>query len=92
MLDKHGVPATKVNATSDVIANEHVLAREQVVNVPSKQHGELPQPGVVPRLSKTPGAVKHRAPTLGEHNQEIYGGLLGISDAELEQLALDGVI
>ena len=92
LLDKHGVPATKVNATSDVIANEHVLAREQVVNVPSKQHGELPQPGVVPRLSKTPGAVKHRAPTLGEHNQEIYGGLLGISDAELEQLASDGVI
>ena len=92
LLDKHGVPATKVNATSDIIDNEHVLAREQVVTVPSEQHGALPQPGVVPRLSRTPGAVKHRAPTLGEHNQEIYGGLLGISDAELKQLAADGVI
>ena len=92
LLDKHGVPATKVYATSDVMSDEHYAAREQIVDVPSKQHGDLPQPGVVPRLSRTPGAVKHRAPTLGEHNREIYGGTLGISDDELTQLSADGVI
>ena len=92
LLDKHGVPATKVYATSDVMSDEHYVAREQIVDVPSEQHGELPQPGIVPRLSKTPGGVKHRAPTLGEHNYEVYGGMLGVSDDELAQLAVDGVI
>ena len=74
------------------MSDEHYVAREQIVDVPSEQHGELPQPGIAPRLSLTPGGVKHRAPTLGEHNQEIYGGMLGVSDAELEALASDGVI
>ena len=91
-LDRCGVPATKVYATSDVLADEHYAAREQVVDVPSEQHGTLPQPGIVPRLSATPGGVKHRAPTLGEHNREIYGGMLGCSDAELDQLAAEGAI
>ena len=92
LLDTHGVPATKVYATSDVMADEHFQAREQIVDVPSEQHGALPQPGIVPRLSKTPGGVRHRAPTLGEHNHEIYGGMLGMSVDELKQLAADGVI
>ncbi len=92
LLDQHGVPATKVYATSDIVEDEHYRAREQIVEVPSEQHGALPQPGIVPRLSKTPGGVKHRAPTLGEHNREVYGGMLGISDRELEQLSAEGVI
>ena len=92
LLDKHGVPATKVYATSDIVADEHYAARDQIVHVPSEQHGDLAQPGIVPRLSETPGQVKHRAPTLGEHNREIYGGMLGVSDEELQQLSTDGVI
>ncbi len=91
-LDQYGVPATKVYATSDVMTDEHFAAREQVVEVPSEQHGTLPQPGIAPRLSATPGRVKHRAPTLGEHNREVYGGMLGLSDAELDEFAADGVI
>lgn len=91
-LDRHGVPATKVYATSDVLADDHFAARQQIVQVPSVQHGDLPQPGITPRLSKTPGRVKHRAPTLGEHNREVYGGMLGVSDAKLQSLAADGVI
>ncbi len=91
-LDAHGVPATKVYATSDIMSDPHYAAREQVVDVPSEQHGTLPQPGISPRLSKTPGGVKRRAPTLGEHNHEVYGGLLGVSDDELAEFAADGVI
>ena len=91
-LDEHGVPATKVYATSDIMSDPHYAAREQVVDVPSEQHGTLPQPGIAPRLSRTPGGVKHRAPTLGEHNHEVYGEMLGVSDDELAELAADGVI
>ena len=44
------------------------------------------------KLSKTPGSVYAGAPTLGQHNREVLGGLLGLSDAEIEQLECDCVI
>jgi crotonobetainyl-CoA:carnitine CoA-transferase CaiB-like acyl-CoA transferase len=54
--------------------------------------GELAVPNLVPRLSETPGSVKWLGPALGEHNDEILGGLLGLSAAERERLQNDGVI
>jgi crotonobetainyl-CoA:carnitine CoA-transferase CaiB-like acyl-CoA transferase len=47
---------------------------------------------VVPKFSRTPGSIRHAGPRLGEHTREIYADWLDISDAELEQLAADGVI
>jgi crotonobetainyl-CoA:carnitine CoA-transferase CaiB-like acyl-CoA transferase len=91
-LDRHGVPASKVYQVSDIVADDHYAAREQVVSVPSEVYGSLLQPGVVPRLTATPGAIRGPAPALGEHNREIYGGLLGFSDRELEDLAARGII
>jgi len=91
-LDRHGVPASKVYQVSDIVADDHYAAREQVVSVPSEVYGSLLQPGVVPRLTATPGAIRGPAPALGEHNREIYGGLLGLSDRELEDLAARGII
>jgi formyl-CoA transferase len=50
-------------------------------------------PGVVPKLSETPGAVRWSAPwEQGSHNEEIYGGLLGLSAEELQTLRAEGVI
>ena len=92
VLAEYGVPGTKVYAASDIVADPHYAAREQIIDVPSEQHGTLAQPGIVPKLSLTPGRLRHRAPTLGEHNHEVYGGLLGLSDDELAKLATDGVI
>ncbi|MER3421761.1 MAG: formyl-CoA transferase, partial [Chloroflexota bacterium] len=54
--------------------------------------GEMVQPGVVPKLSRTPGTVRHGAPRLGEHNEEVYLGLLDLPRAEYERLCRDGVI
>ena len=92
VLNEFGVPASKVYATSDIIADPHYAAREQVLTVDSADFGPLLQPGVVPRLTDTPGRVYGRAPMLGEHNAEIYGGLLGVETAELERYAAEGII
>ena len=91
-LDAAGVPATKVYATSDIVADPHYAAREQVLRVEADGIGELLQPGIVPRLTETPGRVTHRAPRLGEHNREVYMGLLGLDAGEYETLRAEGVI
>ncbi|MEO9254434.1 MAG: CoA transferase [Tepidiformaceae bacterium] len=91
-LDEFGVPATKVYEISDVIADPHVHARDQVLTVDSFDHGPLLQPGIVPRLSETPGTVRSRAPKLGEHNEEVYLDLLQLPRAEFERLQSEGVI
>ncbi|MGI8926482.1 MAG: CaiB/BaiF CoA transferase family protein [Tepidiformaceae bacterium] len=92
ILDAHGVPASKVLATSDIIADPHYAARDQVLSVESLDHGPLLQPGVVPRLTGTPGAVPGRAPALGEHNDEVFLGLLALPPQEYEAHRSAGVI
>jgi formyl-CoA transferase len=49
-------------------------------------------PGVIPKFSRTPGRVAHAGPRLGEHNEAVYGGLLGLGATALAQLAREGVI
>jgi crotonobetainyl-CoA:carnitine CoA-transferase CaiB-like acyl-CoA transferase len=92
LLDKYGVPASPVYATSDIVADAHYAAREQVLHVESAQYGSLLQPGIVPRLTGTPGAVQSRAPALGEHNEEVFLGLLGLAPPEFDELQAKGVI
>jgi crotonobetainyl-CoA:carnitine CoA-transferase CaiB-like acyl-CoA transferase len=92
VLDDCGVPASKVLSTSDIVNDEHYAARRQVLAVGSHDHGELLQPGIVPRLTGTPGRVKSVAPKLGEHNEEVFCGLLGLPSLELERLVRMGVV
>ena len=90
-FDAHGVPAVKLYTTSDIAADPHYAAREQVLEVESADFGTLLQPGVVPRLTDTPGRVRRRAPLLGEHNGEIYGRL-GLDADALAELQESGAI
>lgn len=92
ILNEFGVPASKVYATSDIVEDPHYAARDQVLTVDSADFGPLLQPGIAPRLTDTPGRVYSRAPKLGEHNAEVYGGLLGLDAGELERYAAEGII
>ena len=56
-----------------------------------REIGGWKEVGVVPRFSETPGNVHHAGPTLGQHNDEVYGGL-GVSPAEIAQLKARKVI
>ncbi|MEA2641658.1 MAG: hypothetical protein QOF51_3052 [Chloroflexota bacterium] len=92
IFDPRGVPYALVFDMRDVFSNEQFLAREMLVRVLDKQLGDAVVQNVVPKFSKTPGAISHLGPKLGEHNDEVYGGLLGYSQERLQQLRDAGVI
>jgi len=87
ILDRFGVPATKVYLMEDIVGDPHFAARQQVIPVETSEYGQVLQPGVVPILTGTPGRITGRAPTLGEHNEEVFLGILGLSREEYAGLA-----
>lgn len=91
-LHAGGVPAGRIFRARDMLQDEHFAAREAIVRVAHPQFGEIAMHNVAPRLSSTPGAVRHVGPELGEHNEAIYRDLLGLSDDDLSSLRADGVI
>lgn len=80
------VPAGKVNSIADIFVDEHFQARGNLAQVPADELGELVVPGVVPRLSATPGRIKHLGPRLGDATAEVLQGLLGLQASELQRL------
>jgi crotonobetainyl-CoA:carnitine CoA-transferase CaiB-like acyl-CoA transferase len=86
------VLATAVNTPEDVMRDPHFRARGFFVEVPHPDAGRVTQPGAPFRMSATPWRIRRCAPRLGEHNEEIYGGRLGLSREELVVLREQGVI
>jgi succinyl-CoA---D-citramalate CoA-transferase len=92
LLDAAGVPAGLIYTAADIAKDPHYAAREMVLDVPEPGlDGEsIPMPGIVPKLSETPGRIDRGGPLLGEHNEEIWSKVLGRD--ELDALELAGVI
>ena len=80
------VPAGKVNSIADIFVDEQYLARGNLAHVPAEELGEVVVPGVVPRLSATPGRINHLGPTLGNATTDVLQGLLGLHADELRRL------
>lgn len=87
-----GVPVALAASIADVFDDPQVAARGSLVEVDDPVTGPLCQQGVTPRLSRTPGSVDRGAPRLGEHNEEVYCGLLGMPADELARLRRTGVV
>src|SRR5262249_54295184 len=86
ILEAAQVPFGPINTIADLSADDHVWARHNIVPVPDRELGAVYVPGVTPQLSRTPGTIYRPAPEVGEHNEEIYQGLLGLTDDELAHL------
>jgi len=91
-LHEGGVPAGRIFRAKDMFADPQFVARDAIVRLTHPELGEFAMHNVFPRLSETPGSVRHVGPTLGEHNEEIYQGMLGIDDATMSSLHSAGVI
>jgi formyl-CoA transferase len=74
---------------ADIFADPHFRARNMIVDVPDETLGALPQPGVVPKLSKTPGEIRSLGPTLGNGNDAVYRDRLGLGDEQGPWAVLD---
>lgn len=71
LLASHSVPAGQVYTAADVLQDEHYRARDMVLRATARAGFELPMTGIVPRFSRTPGAVSDVGPLLGEHTIEV---------------------
>jgi len=91
-LEDHGVPAGRIYRAADMLDDPHFTAREAIVAVAHREFENLRMQNVAPRLSDTPGAVRWAGPELGAHNTEIYADLLGLDEAEIDQLRRDEII
>ena len=91
-FEVHQVPYAPLMSMADIFAEPHYREREMIIDVPEATLGHIPQPGVVPKLSRTPGRVTHAGPSLGAHTEEILTGLLGMSAADIAALRQQGVV
>ncbi|WP_127480138.1 CaiB/BaiF CoA transferase family protein [Nocardioides pantholopis] len=92
LMNDGGVPAGRIYKAADMLEDPHFQAREAIVRVPDPHFGSLAMQNVVPKLSATPGSVRWSGPEMGQHNDEVYGELLGLSVERRAELAERGVI
>jgi crotonobetainyl-CoA:carnitine CoA-transferase CaiB-like acyl-CoA transferase len=91
-LREAGLVAGLVWTAEQLLENDHIWERENIIRHNHPDIGEILMPGIVPRLSETPGAVTRPAPGVGEHNEEVLSECLGLDHNEVEALLRAGVI
>lgn len=91
-LEAAEVPAGPIYSIADIARDPQYLAREMFEQVRLPDGKPLKIPAVVPKLSATPGETAWIGPALGQHNEEVYSGLLGMTAAEVADLRARGVI
>ena len=91
MLDAADVPGGRIYTVKDIAEDPHYRAREMIISVKTADGLTVETPGVVPKLSVTPGAVVRRAPTLGEDTDAVLADI-GVTVAQLALLRARGVV
>jgi crotonobetainyl-CoA:carnitine CoA-transferase CaiB-like acyl-CoA transferase len=92
LLREGEVPTTRVYTIADIYADPHFRARDMLQAVPHPVLGHTTQSGVVPRLSATPGGIRHTGPDLGADTGAVLAEDLGLSTERIAELAAAGAI
>jgi formyl-CoA transferase len=79
------VPAGRIYSAADIAADPHYAARAMIEEIIASDGEPLKVPGIVPKLSETPGAIRTQAPKLGEHTDEVLREI-GYSDVDISRL------
>jgi CoA:oxalate CoA-transferase len=86
------VPFAPVSTIGDLLRSDHLKQRGFFVEITHPVAGTLSYPGAPLKFSRTPWEIRRPAPTLGQHNEEIFGARLGLKAARIEELRRTGVI
>ena len=92
MCEENGVPAGNIYRAPEMLSDPHFAEREAIIEAPHPKHENFKMQNVAPKLSETPGQVSWVGPDLGEHNEEIYGELLGMDRQKRDDLRDRGII
>ena len=90
-LEQAEVPAGRIYNVADIVADPHYQAREMILDAQLPGGTHVKMPGIVPKLSETPGSVNWQGPALGQHTDSVLGDL-GMTAADIAQLKTDGVV
>ena len=86
------VPAGAINTVEDMFNDPQYAARENLLKVMEPLVGELTVPGIIPKMSGTPGKLRGLGPAFKSANDKVYRGLLGLTPGEMAALEEKGVI
>ncbi|MEO1169418.1 MAG: CoA transferase [Pseudomonadota bacterium] len=92
LCEEHGVPAGNIYRAPEMLHDPQFEAREALIEIDHPKHDNFVMQNVAPKLSETPGKVEWVGPELGEHNELVYGELLGMDSANRTDLEERGII
>jgi len=92
MCEEHGVPAGNIYRAPEMLEDPHFEARDAIIERDHPRHENFKMQNVAPKLSATPGHVETVGPDLGQHNELIYGELLGMDSKTMADLEDRGII
>ena len=91
-LDLAEVPATTIFTIADIFDDPHFKARDMLVRTPDEDLGHVTLAGVVPKLSRTPGAIRWSGHRLGQDTRQVLRELAKLTDGDIDALEADGVV
>ena len=92
VLEKAAVPATRIFTVADIFADPHYQARKSIIEAPDQHLGTVAMPTVVPRLSDTPGAVRHAGRDRGQDSRAVLREVLNMNDERIDALTREGIV
>jgi crotonobetainyl-CoA:carnitine CoA-transferase CaiB-like acyl-CoA transferase len=90
-LEAADVPAGRIYSVADIVHDPHFLDREMILQAHLPGGTDVKMPGIVPKLSETPGEVRWQGPKLGEHTDAILGEL-GYDQTAIADLRAKGAV
>jgi crotonobetainyl-CoA:carnitine CoA-transferase CaiB-like acyl-CoA transferase len=92
-LEPAGVPSAPIFTAKEIYEDEHFRARDMILTVAEEEIGDMPMPGVMPKLMGTPGSVRWAGPAhAGSHNDEILRDVVGMTDAQIADFKARGIV
>jgi crotonobetainyl-CoA:carnitine CoA-transferase CaiB-like acyl-CoA transferase len=86
------IPAARIYTVADIFDDPHFRARDMLLEMPDADLGQLTLPGIVPKLSETPGGVRWAGRRIGEDTRAVLAEVAGLSPDELKSLEAAGII